>query len=894
MSYQRPNPDFGFGERENIFDRNQKAKKSYPSAVSIVTGGLIFFSIAPSAGADVWSEAVVLSVIFTLGAVAVLRHNSGANSEIKFLTAPFFALAGYSFVQCLVTVFIQNEWLQVSAALPFSFDLTASFWSTAKFFALAVYIKIILSTSRRQIEFTVWSLIFTGNFYAVFGLVRFALQAGFPQIFGWFMLPDLRPGIGFGTFINQNHFAFLMLMNLGLNIGVCFYGGLEKNIRPVLFVFCLITWTAIILTASRGGIVSSFAVVGVSILLPTGAFFKGKSDNSSENYQPKFFSFGKRLTGFAVLIVALIFGIALIGQDRVVQRFEEIPAQLAGATDSYGFQRVDVWRATVKMIGDYPFYGVGFGGFRVAVSEYADISGAIVPREAHNDYLELIASGGAVAALCAVWFLYVFRRSLKRRFSKSSTPFLDAARTGAIGAFAGIAVHNFFDFSLHLIGNQLFLTALLCVVIYRVNAETNEKSGEILEEFLNKNLNIRKLFYAIFLLCGGVFSGWFGYSRLENSLAKNALDQSFAQNGSAKIPFDADFYEVKAFINQSSENAAAASENLRQAIRYRPKDYNLRLKLARIEQSQNQFEAAENSFREAIRLAPYYGEPYFYYGVFLVAVNRKDEGFAELRRAFQRRPQYFTEIAALVWRETGGNADETIKILLPLDTNEKEKLGEFLLDKKAYAPLAALVCGEDDATETTRDRFVRVLLEKRQFNYAHHIYRRDCDLTNSGENNLADGDFETGDWHEEFGFGWRVADLPETIEIGLDDRNKSNAGNSLGLIFNGNSESSQPLLSQIIVVGKNRQYRISFDYQTEKIVTGGAPILQLILKKSDADFVYKEIVFPLNENDWTNSSTAIKTDGQTEAIEIRLTRQSCQQSKCPIFGRLWLDNFVLK
>ena len=891
MSYQRSNPNLDFAKRKTVFEGSGRAKKTRPSVVFIIIGVLIFCSIAPYAGADVWSEAVVLSLIFILGAISFLRQNSDTNSEIKFLAAPFFALTAYSFIQGLVTIFIQNEWLQFSAALPYSFDLTASFWSAAKFLALAIFIKIILSATRRQIEFVIWSLIFTGNFYAVFGIIRFILQAGFSQIFGWFMLPELRPGIGFGTFINQNHFAYLMLMNLGLNAGIVICGRLEINIRRLLFIFCLIIFAAIILTASRGGIISSLVVVGVLILLPKGGFFGNKSSGEREAFQSKFGSFGKRLIGLAVLIIALVFGIVLIGQERVLQRFEEFPAEFQTKTNSYSFLRVDVWQATVKMIGDHPFYGVGFGGFRVAVSEYAEISGALAPREAHNDYLELVASGGAVAALCVVWFLYFFGKSLKRRISESSTPFHDAARIGAIGAFAGIGVHNFFDFGLHLIGNQLFLAALLSVAVHRKYADAKEQNNESSGRLLNENL--RKLVCPGFLLCATVLSVWFGYSRLENSLAKNSLDQSFARNDSAKIPFDADFYETKAFINDNSGNPAIASENLRQAIRYRPKDYGLWLNLARIENSQNQ-SAAETYFREAIRLAPHYGEPYFYYGNFLVAANQKAVGFGNLRRAFERRPPYFKDVVALAWRESGENADETIKILSPLDTLEKEKLGEFLLDQKQYAAVAALVCREEDATAETRDRFVRIFLEKRQYNLANQIRRRECDLKNSLENNFADGDFETGELYEGFGFGWRVADLPETIRIGLDDENKSHGGNSLGFIFNGNSEPSQPMLSQIIVVEKNRQYQLSFDFRTEKIVTGGVPVVQLILKKHDADFVYKEIKIPLNQTDWKNSTTAIKTDAQTEAVEIRLTRQTCQQSNCPIFGRLWLDNFVLK
>ena len=832
-----------------------------------------------------------MSVIFSLAAFCFFRRDFKQNAETKILAAPLFALAGYSFWQGLATILIQKEWLPNSAVLPYSFDLTASIWNAGKLFALAIFIKIILSANRRQIESIIGGLIFTGNVYAVFGIVRFILQAAFPSVFGRFPLPELGPGIGFGTFINQNHFAFLMLMNLGLNAGMIIGGNLKINFRRLLFILCLITLAAIILTASRGGIIISMVVIGVSVLLPADKFFGNKS-GERETYPSKFGSFGKKIIALGALLAALVCGIIFIGQDRVLQRFEEIPQEFQTTTNAYGFLRIDVWQATVKMIGEQPFYGVGFGGFRFAVSEYAEISGAVAPREAHNDYLELLADGGVVAAVCLVWFLYVFSKLLIKRFSESSTPFHDAARVGAIGAFAGISVHNFFDFGLHLIGNQLFLAALISVGVHRNYAERKDHSKEFAGK--SSNASFPRLLYSGFLLCAAFLSVWFGFARLENSFAKSSLNRAFAQNESAKIPFDADFYETKAFIKNSYGDFYAASEDWREAIRYRPKDFSLWLNLARIESSQNQSAAAENSFREAIRLAPHYGEPYFYYGKFLVNANRKAEGFDDLHRAFERRPPYFNDVAALAWDASKGNADELIKLLSPLNIYEKEKLAGFLLEKEAYAPLAALVCGETDATAESRDRFVHVLLEKRQYNPANRIRRRECELKKSLEKNIVDGDFETGELYEGFGFGWRVNDLPETIGISLNDEDKSHGGSSLRFIFNGSSEPSQTLLSQVIVVEKNRQYQLSFDFRTEKIITGGVPSVQLILKKHDADVVYREINLPLNQTNWIDSATQIKTDAQTEAIEIRLTRQPCQQSKCPVFGRLWLGNFVLK
>jgi tetratricopeptide (TPR) repeat protein len=854
----------------------EKISNSF-NPVSIILSGLIFFAIAPYSSADVWSEAVILTTIFIVGGTLIFSRNSSIDSETKQLLTPFLVLAGYSFFQGLLTLFVQNRVLDRSAFLPYSFDLTTSFWCALKFLAAAIFVKIISVDCRKHSRFLIWSLIFTGNFYAACGIFRYVIQANFPETFPTFILPQLRPGIGFGTFINQNHFAYLMLMNLGLNAGLCIYGGLKKQLRLLLFIFSLLTWTAIVLTASRGGIISSFVVIAVLILAPLAGIVRNER-NLAET-----FSFGKRLTVFIVLLAALVFAVAFIGQDRVVQRFEEIPAQFEGATDLYGYQRVDVWRATTAMIGAHSFYGVGFGGFRYAVSQYIDISGASVPQQAHNDYLELAASGGVIAFFCSIWFLYKFFRTLKRRFSESSTSFTNAARIGAVGAICGITVHNFFDFGLQLAGNWLFLAAIVSVVVYR-------ESGDELKQSSNFST---KFFGAILLLSLSIFSLWFGLSRLENRLAKNASDNVFAQNNSVKIPFDADVFETKAFINNKFGSFGAESENLQKAIEYRPTDYVLWLKSAKNQQVQNQTTAAENSFKEAIELAPFYGEPLFYYGIFLVANNRKSEGFEELCFAFRRNPQYFGEVLALVWRETNENADEMIKLLSPQNSFEREKIIEFLLDKKAYSIIAALGCRTEDLNDGQRNDLTIKLFEKRQFFYAHQISERDCNLSNSSAVNFADGDFETGDVREGFGFGWRGGDLPETVKIGFDDETKAIGRRSFGVSFNGNSDPAQPIISQIVSVGKRQKYRLSFAYRTEKIVSGGVPLLYLILKQPDGDVIFKEINLTTEQNDWRKVSTEIETLEQTEAIEIRLARRSCGQSLCPIFGRLWLDNFTI-
>ena len=64
------------------------------------------------------------------------------------------------------------------------------------------------------------------------------------------------------------------------------------------------------------------------------------------------------------------------------------------------------------------------GAYWAAVPKYHDASGRMTPQEAHNDYLEVLASGGLVAAALVAWFaVVVFRRTKENvRLVKSIPP----------------------------------------------------------------------------------------------------------------------------------------------------------------------------------------------------------------------------------------------------------------------------------------------------------------------------------------------------------------------------------------------------------------------------------------------------------------------------------------
>jgi O-antigen ligase len=114
------------------------------------------------------------------------------------------------------------------------------------------------------------------------------------------------------------------------------------------------------------------------------------------------------------------------------------------------------------MFAAHPMLGVGMGAYWTAVPAFHDASGTMIPQEAHNDYLELLASGGLVGSAIGVWFVVIlFRRSRQNLYSANR--FRRAACFGATIGIIGVAVHSLVDFGLHMILNALVFTTLVAI-----------------------------------------------------------------------------------------------------------------------------------------------------------------------------------------------------------------------------------------------------------------------------------------------------------------------------------------------------------------------------------------------------------------------------------------------
>ena len=176
----------------------------------------------------------------------------------------------------------------------------------------------------------------------------------------------------------------------------------------------------------------------------------------------------------ATLVLGLIVGTIWVGGDPLVKSFQSVSNELNPETQTAysGASRNEIWRATLKMFAAHPLFGVGLGGYWIGITAYHDASGLVTPQEAHNDYLELLSSGGLVGFGLGVWFAITAFRKIRTAL-KTRTGFLRAVCVGATMGIAGVAVHSIFDFGLHILVNALVLMVLLMMSTAEIRSESS-------------------------------------------------------------------------------------------------------------------------------------------------------------------------------------------------------------------------------------------------------------------------------------------------------------------------------------------------------------------------------------------------------------------------------------
>jgi O-antigen ligase len=253
-----------------------------------------------------------------------------------------------------------------------------------------------------------------------------------------------------GSYANPDHVAMLLEMGTALCLAAIAWmatsrrwsGDPERRLLGIVIfgAMLLLLLLGLALTGSRAGL---FAC-GLGLVVEIGLLSRRPGLRRPV------------IAALALLALAAVF-FGWVGTERTFGR-------VLGTSwyDVVARDRVVVWRESLPLVKVSPWLGTGLGAFResFALVQTTGIS-RVTWAKAHNDYLELLITGGvlglAVLLLGGVWTV----RDLLARFRGSRGSEESLLALGVLGAVASVAAHEALDFGLNLPANAMLLAVLV-------------------------------------------------------------------------------------------------------------------------------------------------------------------------------------------------------------------------------------------------------------------------------------------------------------------------------------------------------------------------------------------------------------------------------------------------
>jgi O-antigen ligase len=395
--------------------------------------------------------------LLQIGLCAVLVFAIAAHGAVEdWARAVLETSAGFLFLFWAVRAYVtREERVLVSPLLPpllafifvavaqLLFRGTASPYETRTELQLltALTLLVFLATQAFRTaddwRFFVWFIMSLGFLVAIFGILQHLTFNG--KLY-WFREMHYG-GIPFGPYVNRNHFAGFAELVIPVALVPLVLGKVRPERWFAVILLALLPLGALFLSASRGGIISFAAELGVLALLLILRRAGGKHV----------------LAGAVVLLVAFML-VSWLGVRQILDRFSSMQS-LEVTSGKRASMRVDTWR----IFREHLWTGTGLGTLQTVFPAYETQYDAKVVNHSHNDYLEALAETGIAGAACCAWFLgALFFHSLRRLLLQDKS-FSAALHLSGLVACTGFLVHSLVDFNLHIPGNALlfFLMANL-------------------------------------------------------------------------------------------------------------------------------------------------------------------------------------------------------------------------------------------------------------------------------------------------------------------------------------------------------------------------------------------------------------------------------------------------
>ncbi|MHC4394554.1 MAG: O-antigen ligase family protein [Planctomycetota bacterium] len=258
----------------------------------------------------------------------------------------------------------------------------------------------------------------------------------------------VRPG-GFFWYMTFGHFAAIFL---GVSIPLIGLKNYKRTSILAVSVF-VIGAVALLLTRTRGAWIGFIAGLVLFLII-----------------KQKWLSLASFMVGLALIISIFFvcFPNSGVGKE-ITSLLRPLDRQTPRAAES-NLKRWHMCKASWRMFKKHPFLGIGPYQFRKELPNYlpeqvkAQIFKNSFYDEAHNIYLDCLATMGAIGLLSLLFFLFTVFRLLVLKYKIHKPGFEKNLVLGVLIAFTGFCVAGLFSQSFHdseILLNLLFLLGLV-------------------------------------------------------------------------------------------------------------------------------------------------------------------------------------------------------------------------------------------------------------------------------------------------------------------------------------------------------------------------------------------------------------------------------------------------
>jgi len=240
-------------------------------------------------------------------------------------------------------------------------------------------------------------------------------------------------GIPFGPYVNRNHFAGFAELVLPMSLVPLLLGRVRRERLAMVGMLAIIPLSALLLSASRGGIISlaaELAFLALVLILRRTA--------------------RRHLVAGGVVLLLALLTVSWLGVNQILSRFSSL--QTLEVTQG---KRASMRHGTWQIFLDHPLLGTGLGTLQQVYPPYETLYDGKIVNHTHNDYLEALAGTGLVGGLCCAWFIGTLFISALGFLKSGDNSFANTLRLCGWTGCWGLLVHSLVDFNLHIPANLL-------------------------------------------------------------------------------------------------------------------------------------------------------------------------------------------------------------------------------------------------------------------------------------------------------------------------------------------------------------------------------------------------------------------------------------------------------